>query len=134
MRVRKIGAPVASHDVTTTSRRGSLSRTASRRDCELTVPAISRRSLAEVECRLQTRCSQSDFVVERQLMFKADVGRFPLRVTGPLWKPTSGAILLANVRLLARRTGALDPIRAAQAPTSNGVDLTATNGIISRME
>jgi len=50
---------------------------------------MSRRSIAKREGRLQTNCSQSDFLTERQLLPKADADRRPSRVAGPLRKRTS---------------------------------------------
>jgi len=41
----------------------------------MAAPGRSRRSPADGERLLQTTCGQSVFVVERQLMLKADVGR-----------------------------------------------------------
>jgi len=50
-------------------------------------------------------------------MFKADHGRFPLRVAGRLRKQTSDVLLL-DVRSLGRRIGAFDPKRSVVSMTS----------------
>ena len=73
---------------------------------------MGHRSPVDGVCQLQTRCSQSAFIVEGPPMFKADVGRLPLRKTGPLWKPTLVSVGPSNVRLLGRPTGAVDPFRS----------------------
>jgi len=50
----------------------------------MAAPGRSRRSPADGERLLQTMGSQSAFIVERQLMCKADVDASPLWKTGPL--------------------------------------------------
>jgi hypothetical protein len=66
---------------------------------------MSRRSIAKREGRLQTNCSQSDFLTERQLLPK-------LTLTFASGWSTSEADVTPKssmVRFLARRTGAVDP-------------------------
>ena len=65
-------------------------------------PTMSRRSPVDGESRLQTRCSRSAFIDERQLLFRADVGHLRLRESGPLRNPTLDAVDRPGVRLLRR--------------------------------
>src|SRR5688500_5123855 len=47
-------------------------------------------------------------IVERQLLFRADVGQFSDRRSGPLRRPTLGVTNRSSVRLLGRPIGAVD--------------------------
>jgi hypothetical protein len=80
---------------------------------------MSRRSPVDGESRLQFRfvlrlCAAGRvFFVERQLIVKAGVGRFPWWEAGPLRKPTFEAEVRSRVRLLVPPIAAVDPFQTS---------------------